>query len=134
MANFHGNTEIQRAFSRFRYAPFFSVNSVNSVASALSGLVKIVADAGASELIAEAVAVLKFAGSTEDIARICHAHPTLSEPVREAALAVEGRAIHAQQVRLWRKRRRFCPYRRATVQPRPAALASCFFAGKNAPQ
>jgi len=39
--------------------------------------------------------VMEFAGSAEDIARICHSHPTLSEAVREAALAVEGRAIHA---------------------------------------
>jgi pyruvate/2-oxoglutarate dehydrogenase complex dihydrolipoamide dehydrogenase (E3) component len=107
MANFHGNTEIQRAFLRFRYAPFFSVNSVNSVARAFSGLVKIIADAAsdrllgvhiigprASKLIAEAVSVLEFAGSAEDIARISHAHPSLSEAVREAALAVERRAIH----------------------------------------
>ena len=48
----------------------------------------------ASDLIAEAVTVMEFAGSAEDIARICHAHPTLSEAVREAALAVAGRAIH----------------------------------------
>jgi dihydrolipoamide dehydrogenase len=48
----------------------------------------------ASDLIAEAVAVMEFSGSAEDIARICHAHPTLSEAVREAALAVDGRAIH----------------------------------------
>jgi dihydrolipoamide dehydrogenase len=71
------------------------------------GLVKILADARtdrvlgvhilgprASDLIAEAVTVMEFAGSSEDIARICHAHPTLSEAVREAALAVEKRAIH----------------------------------------
>ena len=38
---------------------------------------------------------MEFAGSAEDIARICHAHPTLSEAVREAALAVERRALHA---------------------------------------
>ena len=37
---------------------------------------------------------MEFAGSAEDIARICHAHPTLSEAVREAALAVDKRAIH----------------------------------------
>ncbi len=72
------------------------------------GIVKILADARtdrvlgvhifaarASELIAEAVTVMEFAGSAEDIARICHAHPTLSESVREAALAVEGRTINA---------------------------------------
>jgi dihydrolipoamide dehydrogenase len=46
-------------------------------------------------MIAEAVTTMEFAGSAEDIARICHAHPTLSEAVREAALAVDKRAIHA---------------------------------------
>jgi dihydrolipoamide dehydrogenase len=72
------------------------------------GLVKILADAKtdrvlgvhifgprASEMIAEAVMVMEFAGSAEDIARTCHAHPTLSEATREAALAVDGRAIHS---------------------------------------
>ena len=49
----------------------------------------------ASDLIAEAVAVMEFGGTAEDIARTCHAHPTLSEAVREAALAVDGRAIHS---------------------------------------
>jgi len=71
------------------------------------GLVKILADVAtdrvlgvhilgprASEMIAEAVMVMQFAGSAEDIARTCHAHPTLSEATREAALAVDGRAIH----------------------------------------
>jgi dihydrolipoamide dehydrogenase len=48
----------------------------------------------ASDMIAEAVAVLEFAGSAEDIARTSHGHPTLSEAVREAALAVDQRAIH----------------------------------------
>jgi dihydrolipoamide dehydrogenase len=71
------------------------------------GLVKIMADArsdailgvhiigpSASELIAEAVVVMEFGGSAEDLARTVHAHPTLSEAVREAALAVDKRAIH----------------------------------------
>lgn len=71
------------------------------------GLVKILADARtdrvlgvhifgprASDLIAECATVMEFAGSAEDIARICHAHPTLSEAVREAALAIGQRAIH----------------------------------------
>ncbi|MEO6807986.1 MAG: dihydrolipoyl dehydrogenase, partial [Isosphaeraceae bacterium] len=71
------------------------------------GIVKIIADAKtdrvlgvhiigprASDLIAEAVTVMEFSGSAEDIARTCHAHPTLSEAVREAALAVDKRAIH----------------------------------------
>ena len=72
------------------------------------GLVKILADAAtdrvlgvhilgprASEMIAESVMVMEFAGSAEDIARTWHAHPTLSEATREAAFAVEGRAIHS---------------------------------------
>ena len=72
------------------------------------GLVKILADARtdrvlgvhilgprASDMIAEAVTTMEFAGSAEDIARICHAHPTLSEAVKEAAMAVDKRAIHA---------------------------------------
>ena len=71
------------------------------------GFVKILADAKTdevlgvhmigpmvSELIAEAVMAITFKASSEDIARICHAHPTLSEAVREAALAVDGRALN----------------------------------------
>lgn len=46
------------------------------------------------ELISEAVTVMEFGGSAEDIARTCHAHPTLSEVVKEAALAADGRPIH----------------------------------------
>ena len=48
----------------------------------------------ASDLIAEAVLAMEFGGSAEDIARTCHAHPTFSEAVREAALDVDGRSIH----------------------------------------
>jgi dihydrolipoamide dehydrogenase len=49
---------------------------------------------GASELIAEAVLAMEYAASSEDLARTIHAHPTLSEALHEAALAVDGRAIH----------------------------------------
>jgi dihydrolipoamide dehydrogenase len=86
----------------------FAANGRARCLDEAEGVVKIVADARtdrllgvhifgprASDLIAEAVAVMEFAGSAEDIARTCHAHPTLSEAVREAALAVEKRAIHA---------------------------------------
>ncbi len=72
------------------------------------GFVKILADdetdrilgvhiigAHAGDLIAEAVAAIEFGASSEDLARTCHAHPTLSEIVREAALAVDGRVINA---------------------------------------
>lgn len=48
----------------------------------------------ASELIAEAVTIMEFRGASEDIARICHAHPTLSESLKEAALAVDKRALN----------------------------------------
>jgi dihydrolipoamide dehydrogenase len=73
----------------------------------VEGWVKIIADAetdrilgasvlnhAASELIAEIVAVMEFGGSSEDLGRTVHAHPTLSEAVKEAALAVEKHAIH----------------------------------------
>lgn len=50
--------------------------------------------AGVSELIAEVVAVMEFGGSSEDLGRTIHAHPTLSEVVKEAALDVEKKAIH----------------------------------------
>ena len=72
-----------------------------------SGMVKVLADAKtdevlgvhivgpmASELIAEAVMAMEFRASSEDIARICHAHPSLSEATKEAAMAVEKRAIN----------------------------------------
>jgi dihydrolipoamide dehydrogenase len=48
----------------------------------------------AGELIAEAVTAMAFGASSEDLARTCHAHPTLPEVIKEAALAVDGRAIH----------------------------------------
>ena len=48
----------------------------------------------ASELISECVIAMEFRASAEDIARIVHGHPTLSEVVHEAALAVDGRALH----------------------------------------
>jgi len=50
--------------------------------------------ANASELIAEAVVAMEFNASSEDIARICHAHPTLSEAMHEASLAVDKRPLH----------------------------------------
>lgn len=72
-----------------------------------TGFVKIIADAAsdevlgvhiigpmASELIAEAVTIMEFKGAAEDIARICHAHPTLSEAMKEAALAVDKRTLN----------------------------------------
>jgi dihydrolipoamide dehydrogenase len=87
---------------------FFRANSRARSIDQIDGRVKILAheetdrvlgvhmigpDAG--HLIAEAVAAMAFGASSEDIARVCHAHPTLSETVKEAALAVDGRPIHA---------------------------------------
>jgi dihydrolipoamide dehydrogenase len=51
--------------------------------------------ASASELIAEAVVAMEFGGASEDLARICHGHPTMSEAVHEAALACDKRPLHA---------------------------------------
>ena len=50
--------------------------------------------ANAGDLIAECVVAMEFSASSEDIARVCHAHPTIAEAVKEAALAVDGRPIH----------------------------------------
>jgi len=49
----------------------------------------------ASEMIAEAVVAMEFRASAEDLQRTIHAHPTLSEAMHEASLAVDKRAIHA---------------------------------------
>ena len=48
----------------------------------------------AGDLIAEAVAAMEFGASSEDLARTCHGHPTMAEALKEAALAVDGRALH----------------------------------------
>ncbi len=48
----------------------------------------------AGNMIAEAAVLMEFGGSAEDLARTCHAHPTLSEAIKEAALAADKRAIH----------------------------------------
>lgn len=86
----------------------FSANGRAAGHGDTRGFVKIVADAktdrilgvhmigpGVSELIGETVAVMEFGGSSEDLGRTVHAHPTLSEVVKEAALGVEKRTIHA---------------------------------------
>ncbi len=105
-----GQTEAQlRAAGRaIRIGTFpFSANGRARAAGDVVGLVKVVADdvtdeilgvhilgSGASELIAEAVVAMAFRASSEDIARVCHAHPTRSEALREAALAVDRRALN----------------------------------------
>jgi len=85
----------------------FSANGRARAMGETTGFVKILADAAtdrilgmhiigplASELIAEGVVAMEFGASSEDIARICHAHPTLSEATREAALAVDKRTLN----------------------------------------
>ena len=85
----------------------FLANSRAKATGHIDGFVKILADAEtdrvlgchiiaheAGTLIHEIAAVMAFGGSAEDIARTCHGHPTMNEAVKEAALAVDGRAIH----------------------------------------
>jgi dihydrolipoamide dehydrogenase len=100
--------QVKASGREYRVGKFpFTANPRARCMDETEGVVKILADAQtdrllgvhvigprASELIAECVTVMEFAGSAEDIARICHAHPTLAEAVREAALAVGRRAIH----------------------------------------
>ncbi len=85
----------------------FTANGRARANRATDGFVKVLADAatdrvlgvhivgaGAGEMIHEAVVLMEFGGSAEDLGRSTHAHPTMSEAVKEAALAVDKRAIH----------------------------------------
>jgi len=106
-----GKTEDQLGQAQIQYHAgvfHFRANGRALAADSSEGFVKILAEKGtdrvlgvhmigpnASELIAEAVEVMEFGGSAEDIARTVHAHPTLSEVVQEAALAVGNRSIHS---------------------------------------
>ncbi len=85
----------------------FMANGRAKALNSTDGMVKILADAKtdqvlgcailgprAGDLIAEVAVAIAFEATSEDIARACHAHPTLAEVVKEAALAVDGRAIH----------------------------------------
>ncbi|MFP4010770.1 MAG: dihydrolipoyl dehydrogenase [Spirochaetaceae bacterium] len=105
-----GRTEdaLKQAGTPYRKGRFpFAANGRAVGMGAPAGFAKILADEGsdrilgasiigpyASDLISEIVAVMEFDGSAEDIARTMHAHPTLPEAVREAALSVAGRSIH----------------------------------------
>ncbi len=86
----------------------FAFNGRAMGMAAPEGFVKMLADAktdrilgvhiigaSASELVAEAVVTMEFGGASEDLARICHGHPTMSEAVHEAALACDKRPLHA---------------------------------------
>ncbi|MEZ6124814.1 MAG: dihydrolipoyl dehydrogenase [Planctomycetaceae bacterium] len=108
---FVGETEdqLKDAGREYRVGKFsFAANGRARAAGHTEGFVKILADAAtdrvlgvhiigahAGELIAEAAVAMDFGASSEDIARCCHAHPTLAEAVKEAALAVDKRAIHS---------------------------------------
>ena len=105
-----GKTEEQLSQEKINYKigkfPFMA-NSRAKAVNESEGFVKILADQvtdkvlgvhiigpHAGELIAEVALAMEFGASAEDIARTCHAHPTYSEAIKEAALAVDKRAIH----------------------------------------
>ena len=101
--------ELKAAGIEYKAGKFlFLANGRAKANQTTDGFVKILADAKtdrvlgchiigpmAGELIHEVAVLMEFGGSAEDLARTCHAHPTLSEAVKEAALAVAGRAIHS---------------------------------------
>ncbi len=106
-----GQTEeqLKEAGVKYKVGKFnYTANGRARAMNATTGFVKILADAAndrvlgahiigasAGEMIHEIATHMEYGGSAEDIARTCHAHPTLSEIIKEAALAVDGRAIHS---------------------------------------
>jgi dihydrolipoamide dehydrogenase len=100
--------QLKQAGTAYNVGKFpFTANGRARAMGDTDGFVKILADKrtdrvlgahilgpDAGTLIAEIATAIEFGASAEDIARVCHAHPTLSEAVKEAALAVEGRALH----------------------------------------
>ncbi|MFH0297763.1 dihydrolipoyl dehydrogenase [Bradyrhizobium sp. 31Argb] len=100
--------ELKQAGIAYTVGKFpFTANGRSKVNQTTEGFVKILADAKtdrvlgvhiigreAGEMIHEAAVLMEFGGSAEDLARTCHAHPTRSEAIKEAALAVGKRAIH----------------------------------------
>ena len=100
--------ELKAAGVNYRKGKFpFMANGRARAMGETDGFVKILADKqtdrilgahiigpNAGDLIAEVALAIEFGASAEDVARSCHAHPTLAEVVKEAALSVEGRAIH----------------------------------------
>jgi dihydrolipoamide dehydrogenase len=100
--------ELKAATIAYKVGKFpFTANGRARAMGDTDGFVKILADKAtdrllgahvigpdAGTLIAELTTAIEFGASAEDVARICHAHPTLSEAVKEAALAAEGRALH----------------------------------------
>lgn len=100
---------LKQSGAKYRSGRFaFAANGRARASGHTDGFVKVLADAAtdrvlgvhiigahAGELIHEAAVAMEFGASSEDIARCCHAHPTLSEAVKEAAMAVDKRAIHS---------------------------------------
>jgi dihydrolipoamide dehydrogenase len=100
--------ELKQAGVAYTVGKFpFTANGRSKVNQTTEGFVKVLADARtdrvlgvhivgreAGEMIHEAAVLMEFGGSAEDLARTCHAHPTRSEAIKEAALAVGKRAIH----------------------------------------
>jgi dihydrolipoamide dehydrogenase len=100
--------ELKEAGVAYKVGKFpFTANGRARAMRKNDGFVKVLADAntdrvlgahiigfGAGDLIHEVAVLMEFGGSSEDLARTCHAHPTMSEAVKEAALAVEKRALH----------------------------------------
>ncbi|MGO4673501.1 dihydrolipoyl dehydrogenase [Bosea sp. 2YAB26] len=100
--------ELKAAGIAYKIGKFpFTANGRARAMRHTEGFVKFLADAAtdrvlgchiigphAGDLIAEVTVLMEFGGSSEDLARTCHAHPTLAEAVKEAALAVDKRAIH----------------------------------------
>jgi dihydrolipoamide dehydrogenase len=100
--------ELKAAGVSYKVGKFpFTANGRARATRATDGFVKILADAvtdkvlgahiiavGAGEMIHEVAVLMEFGGSSEDLARTCHAHPTMSEAVKEAAMGVEKRSIH----------------------------------------
>lgn len=100
--------ELKEAGTEYNVGKFpFTANGRARAMNNTDGFVKILADKttdrvlgahiigpNAGDLIQEVVTMIEIGGSAEDIARTCHAHPTLSEAVKEAALAVDGRPLH----------------------------------------
>ena len=105
-----GKTEEELKAAGIAYAAGkfpFTANGRARATRHMDGFVKVLADAatdrvlgahiigaGAGDLIHEVAVLMEFGGSSEDLARTCHAHPTMSEAVKEAAMGVEKRAIH----------------------------------------
>ena len=101
--------ELKEAGRDFKTGKFsMTANSRGKAMGFTQGMVKVLADAqtdrllgchiiapAAGDMIHEAAALMAFGGSAEDMARLCHAHPTYSEAIKEAALAADGRAIHS---------------------------------------